>query len=186
MNVNVTQGRKRPTESKSVFVYRHVVSFEETNVVGNVYFTRHVAWQGRCREMFLKMNAPEILDEIARDLRLVTLRVSCEYYHELYALDEIDVRMSLAHLRQHRIGLDFDIITLRSGRALCAARGFQEIGCMRATEGGLVPVRPPPSLAEPLKRYTTRHVDNESLAFPELGSPVAFVSAAAQGKSDLA
>lgn len=176
MNVNVAPGLKHITQPKPVFFYRHVVSFEETNVVGNVYFTRHVAWQGRCREMFLKLNAPEILDEIARDLRLVTLRVSCEYYHELYALDEIDVQMSLAHLRQHRIGLDFDIITSGSNGSLCAARGFQEIGCMRATERGLLPIRPPTSLAEALKRFTTKHIDNERFSSPGLHSTVPFVS----------
>src|ERR1700676_3721092 len=86
--------------SKPAFTYRHVVSFEETNVVGNVYFTRHIAWQGRCREMFLKQNAPDILNDIARALRLVTLRVSCDYFEELNALAEIDISMSLAYLRQ--------------------------------------------------------------------------------------
>ena len=35
------------------FEYRHVVSFEETNLVGNVYFANHLSWQGRCRELFL-------------------------------------------------------------------------------------------------------------------------------------
>jgi enediyne biosynthesis thioesterase len=91
---------------KPAFIYRHVVSFEETNVVGNVYYTRHISWQGRCREMFLKQHAPEILHDIARDLRLVTLRMSCEYFEELNAFDEIEIQMRLAHLRQHRIGLE--------------------------------------------------------------------------------
>lgn len=166
MNANPVLGVNR-AQPKPAFTYRHIVSFEETNVVGNVYFTRHVAWQGRCRETFLKLNAPDILDEIGRDLRLVTLRVSCDYFHELYAFDEIEVRMSLAYLRQNRIGLDFDIVTLRSDRALHAARGFQEIGCMRSTVKGLVPIHPPASLAEALKRYTKKHLDNEGGASRE-------------------
>ena len=36
------------------FEYRHVVGFEETNLVGNVYYVNHLRWQGRCREMFLR------------------------------------------------------------------------------------------------------------------------------------
>lgn len=154
MIVNVTQSsvanRFRP---RPAFVYRHVVSFEETNVVGNVYFTRHISWQGRCREMFLKQNAPEILAELARDLRLVTLRVSCEYYEELNALDEIDVQMRLAHFRQHRIGLEFNIVKLSPAGDSCAARGSQEIACMRATAGGLVPVQPPAVLSRALSPF---------------------------------
>jgi enediyne biosynthesis thioesterase len=143
------------TRSPAVFSYRHIVSFEETNLVGNVYFTRHLSWQGRCREMFLKAHVPGILHELARDLRLVTLKVSCEFFEELTALDEIDVQMTLAHMRQHRIGLDFNIHKIGSDGSACVARGFQEIGCMRATAHGLVPDRPPAALAEALKPYAS-------------------------------
>jgi enediyne biosynthesis thioesterase len=154
MNVNVQQVAPPPVARvRPSFVYRHIVSFEETNVVGNVYFTRHVAWQGRCREMFLKENAPEILTEIARDLRLVTLRVSCDYFEELNAFDEIDVQMSLAHLRENKLGLNFNYLKIDQGRRQIAARGFQEIGCMRLAEKGLVPIKVPPSLAEALKPF---------------------------------
>jgi enediyne core biosynthesis thioesterase len=152
-NISLTDLAARGTHSKSAFTYRHVVSFEETNVVGNVYFTRHIAWLGRCREMFLKQNAPDVIREIDRDLRLVTLRVSCEYFEELNAFDEVDVQMRLAHLRQHRIGLDFDIIKLRSTGDLRAARGFQEIACMQATGSALMPIRPPTSLLEALRPF---------------------------------
>ncbi|HVR11545.1 MAG TPA: acyl-CoA thioesterase, partial [Thermoanaerobaculia bacterium] len=40
------------------FEYRHLVGFEETNLVGNVYYVNHLRWQGRCREMFLLEHAP--------------------------------------------------------------------------------------------------------------------------------
>jgi len=155
MNVNVQQvGPPAPaTRVRPSFVYRHIVSFEETNLVGNVYFVRHIAWQGRCREMFLKQYAPEVLADIVRDLRLVTLRVSCEYFEELNAFDEVDVRMSLAHLRQNKLGLNFTYLKIDSQRRQIAARGFQEIGCMRLTERGLVPINVPSSLAEALKRF---------------------------------
>jgi enediyne biosynthesis thioesterase len=138
---------------KPAFIYRHVVSFEETNVVGNVYFTRHISWQGRCREMFLKQNVPEILNDIAGDLRLVTLRVSCEYFEELNAFDEIEVEMRLAHFRQHRIGLDFDIVKLVPTGRLRAARGFQELACMRTTGNGLLAARPPAALEDALRPF---------------------------------
>ncbi|UFW90539.1 acyl-CoA thioesterase [Bradyrhizobium barranii] len=169
MNINVTptitddlDAQQQPqhgaqnARNAPYFTYRHIVSFEETNLVGNVYFTRHLSWQGRCREMFLKSHAPTILDELTHDLRLVTLRVSCEYFEELTAFDEIDVQMSLAYLRQHRIGLDFNTFKLQPGGRVCIARGFQQIGCMRATAQGLVPHRPPEPLAEALKPYAVR------------------------------
>ena len=51
------------------YEYRHVVGFEETNLVGNVYYVNYVRWQGRCREMFLLEHAPSVLDEL-REIRL--------------------------------------------------------------------------------------------------------------------
>ena len=38
------------------FEYRHVIGFEETNLVGNVYYANHVRWQGRCRELVLRLS----------------------------------------------------------------------------------------------------------------------------------
>jgi enediyne biosynthesis thioesterase len=104
--------------------------------------------------MFLKTHSPDILQDIANDLRLVTLRISCDYFDELYALDEIDIQMSLAHMRQHRIGLDFSFVKVSFGKDRMVARGYQEIGCMRTTNDGLVPTLPPLALANALKPYS--------------------------------
>ena len=45
---------------KPFFSYEHVVTFAETNLVGNVYFAHYVGWQGACREHFLAAHAPEV------------------------------------------------------------------------------------------------------------------------------
>lgn len=137
-----------------VFVHHHVVTFEETNVVGNVYFARHVAWQGKCREMFLMSHAPSVIFDIYKKFRLVTIRVSCEYFLELQAFDEIRIEMRLAFLRGNRIGLDFDYRVKREGTWLQCARGEQEIGCMHLDAEGLRPVAPPPALANALAGYS--------------------------------
>ena len=153
MNINpARQFVQTPARGRQSFEYRHVVTFEETNLIGNVYFTRHISWQGRCREMFIKQHVPQLLEELSRDLRLVTLRVACEYFAEIYALEEIRVAMSLAYLRQHRIGLDFEFVKVGAGD-ISVARGFQEIGCMRLDANGLTPVSPPAPLAEALRPY---------------------------------
>src|ERR1043165_9400905 len=90
------------------YEYRHVVSFEETNLVGNVYYTNHVRWQGRCREMFLHDHAPDVLEGLKEDLVLVTTHLSCDYFAELYALDEVLIRMHLGALKQNRITMFFE------------------------------------------------------------------------------
>src|SRR5215469_12479117 len=77
------------------YEYRHTVGFEETNMVGNVYYVNYLRWQGRCREMFLKDRAPSVLEELQRDLKLFTLKVDCEFFAELTAFDELSIRMRL-------------------------------------------------------------------------------------------
>ena len=131
------------------YEYRHVVSFQETNLVGNVYFTNHLAWQGRCREMFLRDHAPDVIDELSRGLALATVNCSCEYFAELTAFDEIRVQMRLAELVQNRIRLAFDYWR---GEELIA-RGEQQIACMRRDGEKLSPAPVPPTLRAALAAY---------------------------------
>ena len=90
------------------YEYRHIVGFEETNLIGNVYYANHVRWQGRCREMFLRDRAPDVIEAIKHGLALVTTRVSCEFMAELVAFDEVVLRMRLGELGQNRITMKFE------------------------------------------------------------------------------
>ena len=134
------------------YEYRHVVGFEETNLVGNVYYVNYLSWQGRCREMFLRDHAPGVLDELAGDLKLFTLRVECEFTAELAAFDEVSVRMRLEELTQTQVAFAFDYIRVRGGEELLVARGRQRIACMRGPSGRTAPPRVP----EPLRRALER------------------------------
>jgi enediyne biosynthesis thioesterase len=135
------------------YEYRHVVAFEETNLVGNVYYVNHVRWQGRCRELFLRDHAPDVLAELSRDLALVTTRCSCEYLDELAAFDQVAVRMRLGELVQNRLSLLFEYWRLgRDGETL-VARGEQQVACMRRDGGRLVPAPVPAALRSALAAY---------------------------------
>lgn len=131
------------------FEYEHLVTFEDTNVVGNVYYVNHLRWQGRCRERFLEERAPGVVDALAHDFALVTLRCTCEYFAELFAFDRVTVRMTLGDVRQHRILMRFDY--LRAGQLV--ARGEQEVGCMRRGRNGMSPVDVPAELHAALADY---------------------------------
>ena len=135
------------------YEYRHVVSFEETNLVGNVYYTNHVKWQGRVREMFLRDHAPDIIAELSHGLSLATVRVSCDYISELTAFDEVIIRMRLGELTQSRITLLFEY--WRAGKAgeELIARGEQQVACLRREGEKLTPTPVPKSLSEALKPY---------------------------------
>jgi enediyne biosynthesis thioesterase len=131
------------------YEYRHTVGFEETNLVGNVYYVNHLRWQGRCREMFLRDHAPSVLEELSRGLALVTTNVSCEYLEELAAFDEVTIRMTLGAMGQSRVTMNFEYWR---GSTLIA-RGTQQVACMRRENGAMVPAALPMELRAALEQY---------------------------------
>lgn len=138
------------------YEYRHLVGFEETNLVGNVYYVNYVRWQGRCREMFLRERAPAVLADLQHDLKLFTLKVECEFLAEITAFDELSIRMRLEDLTQTQIGFAFDYVRLVDDREELIARGRQRIACMRGPNNDTRPSRVPEALRQALSVYSTR------------------------------
>jgi enediyne biosynthesis thioesterase len=138
------------------YEYRHVVGFEETNLVGNVYYVNYVRWQGRCREMFLLEHAPSVLADLRGDLKLFTIKSECEYLSEITAFDELSIRMRLEELTQTQIGFAFDYVRVRDGLEDLVARGRQRVACMRGANGATVPARVPEQLRRVLQEYEVR------------------------------
>ncbi|MGJ9423302.1 acyl-CoA thioesterase [Aeromicrobium sp. CF3.5] len=132
------------------YEYQHVVGFEETNLVGNVYYVNYVRWQGRCREMFLKELVPELLADIRSDLKLFTQKVECEYIAEITAFDDLVIRMSLAALGQTTLELTFEYWCERPEGSQLVGRGLQRIACMRGPNGHTQPTRVPEPLVKAL------------------------------------
>lgn len=135
------------------YEYVHVVGFQDTNLVGNVYYVQPIAWQGRCREMFLRDEAPGVLDDLAQGLQLLTARVSCDYLAELRVFDRVLVRMRLTAMALNRITLGFEYSRADAGGEKLVARGEQEIVFMRGEPGGAVAAPIPEVLASALQRY---------------------------------
>lgn len=132
---------------------RHIVGFEETNLVGNVYYVNYLRWQGRCREMFLKEKAPDVLAEVREDLKLFTLKVECEFFAEISAFDELSIRMRLEELTQTQIQFSFDYVQVTGGQENVVARGRQRIACMRGPNTATKPTRVPEQLRAALAPY---------------------------------
>lgn len=138
---------------KPFFEYRHLVTFADTNLVGNVYFSNYLAWQGACREQFLAERAPGVAGMLAGDLALVTVACSCDYFGELYALDQVSVRMSLAGVAANQVAVDFDYYRLNCDPAQLVARGGQTVACMRRQGSQLKAAPIPAELAAALAPY---------------------------------
>jgi enediyne core biosynthesis thioesterase len=132
------------------FDLRHVVTFEETNVVGNVYYSSYFSWQGRCRELFLRCHAPDLLAELESGrLRMVTAHASCDFLDEFRAFDEVQIRMRLLGLIPFGVSLGFDYSTVVGGDMSgdVTARGRQDIKFLRRQGDQWQLAQVPPSLA---------------------------------------
>lgn len=135
------------------YEFRHVVGFEETNLVGNVYYANYVRWQGRCREMFIRDHAPEVLDHLRGGLALVTVRVSCEYMAELVAFDEVIIRMRLGDVSLNRITMLYEYWKKNGPGEELVARGEQQVACMMREGDSMKPTPVPGALREALRPY---------------------------------
>jgi enediyne biosynthesis thioesterase len=136
------------------FEYLHTVGFEETNLVGNVYYVNYLRWQGRCRELFLKQRAPDVLMDLQGDLKLFTLKVDCEFFAEITAFDELSIRMRLVDLTQTQLEFSFDYVRLDAhGGETLVARGRQRVACMRGPNARTEPTRVPEPLLRALEPY---------------------------------
>lgn len=143
------------------FEIRHQVAFEETNLVGNVYYTNFLRWQGRTREMFLAQKAPSIVEEFRRGLTIATVHCSCDYFEELMAFDQVAIRMFLKEVRQNRLRLRFEYWRLfpegpAGADEQLVARGEMELAFLRRGENGAVPTPLPEELREALRPFEAR------------------------------
>jgi enediyne biosynthesis thioesterase len=139
----------------AAYEYRHVVGFEETSLVGNVYFTNYFLWQGHCRELFLRDHAPLVLQMMGqREVMFFTRNCSCEYVGDwgFLPLDSVLIRMRLARFRGGRLTLAFDYYNDGQPDVLIA-RGTQEIDCKAQLDGQWYAEPFPVPLVEALLRF---------------------------------
>jgi enediyne biosynthesis thioesterase len=90
------------------FEYRFSLGFQETNVVGNVYFANYFLWQGKCREDFLRRYAPQVLQDFKAGYGLITQECSCVFHEEAFAFQSILIRMGLERLTRTGMSMSFD------------------------------------------------------------------------------
>ncbi|WP_158895167.1 acyl-CoA thioesterase [Amycolatopsis anabasis] len=133
--------------------YRHPITLEETNLVGNVYFAHYVRWQGHCRERFLADHAPGMLAALSNGFAMVTTACGCEYFGELTAADVVELRMTLSELDGNRVGMGFDYFRINAAVPQLVARGSQTIACMSRGPDGLQPTPVPEELRDALRPY---------------------------------
>jgi enediyne biosynthesis thioesterase len=139
--------------NKFYFEYRFITTFEETNLIGNVYFANYAIWQGRCREIFLYEFCPDVIEEIKNGLLLVTLDMNITFLHQTFALEKILMRMSIDAKSDTSLLMRFDYYKEENDKLNIVANGLQTIVAMKSINGKMTTVSLPHSLLSFMENY---------------------------------
>ena len=113
------------SENGKYFEYRFQVSFEETNVVGNVYFSNYFVWQGKCRESFLAKYAPKVLEDFSKGHGMITKESNCVFHNESFAFDNLLIKMNLDKINRTAISMNFNYYREEADELVHLATGKQ-------------------------------------------------------------
>ncbi|MEX2962327.1 acyl-CoA thioesterase [Microbulbifer sp. TYP-18] len=142
------------TNDGAFFEHSFITTFEQTNVVGNIYFANFVVWQGSCREMFIQEYCPDVLEKINSGLKLITLDVSCQYLDQLYAFDKVVMHMNIGVLGAEKMMLQFRYYKEdNSGERKLVCVGSQGTAAMQEINGKVRAVPFPDSMLDTIDSY---------------------------------
>lgn len=114
-----------------------------------------VAWQGKCRELFLADHAPNTLRLVAqRHLALQTSSASLELHRLPTHLDEVRLEMRLEGIKCGQIDVRFDYFSVSNGSAIHFATGRQRMSSKRYVGVGIAPCALPTDMLQALSRFT--------------------------------
>jgi enediyne polyketide synthase len=83
-------------------------SLQDSNLVGNLYFSNYSAWQGRLRDRFLHEIAPECFDLRQLGAQPECLFFSTHHLREAMPFDSIEAQMSVKAMYDGALDLWFD------------------------------------------------------------------------------
>jgi len=97
-------------ETEKYYEYHHLVTFDDTNSVGNVYFARFFQWMGSCREVITAEHYPELVADIKRGFGFATEFAHIDYAQECFLFDKILIKMKVTELSRTRIEFSFEFV----------------------------------------------------------------------------
>jgi acyl transferase domain-containing protein/NAD(P)-dependent dehydrogenase (short-subunit alcohol dehydrogenase family)/acyl-CoA thioesterase FadM len=137
-----------PVLAEQVFT----TALEDSNLVGNVYFSNYSVWQGRTRDSFLQLIAPEAFRLPFKGEAFCT-NAFIKHLREAMPFDQIQVVMRLQTLSERGARLYFDYFQYQDGlRGPKIAFAEQEFVWTEKTRDEIVPMELPSRILYHLKK----------------------------------
>lgn len=114
--------RRMSPKANKFFEHRHVVTFQDTNMVGNVYFSNYFKLMGETREIVMIDHYPEMVDDLKLGFGMATEFAHIDFKKEAFLFDIILVKMSIEELSRTRIQFGFEFINEKTGVLLATGQ----------------------------------------------------------------
>jgi acyl-CoA thioesterase FadM len=111
--------------SNKEFIFELTVYLKDTNIFGNVYFSRYFEWQGMAREAYFQT----IKDHrrlLFSGMKLITRKASIVYENECTAFDDIVIKIQNRDIKRYSFIMVFTFFDKKTDRVI--ARGEQMLG----------------------------------------------------------
>ena len=135
-------------ERPKIYRMEHLVTFGDTNVVGNVYFANYFLWQGECRERLLAEQYPQFVKDLQAGNGMITEFANMKYYVEATIFEVVVIAMSITEVSRTRFVFHFDFIRKSDEIKLC--EGDQAVVWVNAAQR---PSFMPDALYEAITKY---------------------------------
>jgi enediyne polyketide synthase len=122
-------------------------SFEDSNLVGNIYFSNYFVFQGRLRDYFLHQVVPELLRGTDAQGELLCTFSSMNFLREAMPFDDIHVVLRATRVYTCGMDLEFSFFRGSPGQGMeKTGVGLQKVIWAQRVDGKLTPAPLPPRL----------------------------------------
>lgn len=118
--------------SKKIFTFIVKAYLKDTNMLGNVYFSRYFDWQGMAREEFFTKLIPEPDFFLKRSIKLITIEAQMKYFKEALLFDTIQIKVTPCNVKIATFELLFKFEKIDTNELI--AEGKQRIGFTKDNE----------------------------------------------------
>jgi acyl-CoA thioesterase FadM len=142
-----------PTLAESIFE----TTLEDSNLVGNVYFSNYSVWQGRARDKFFHKNLPEVF-KFQDGAELYCIRSYVKHLREAMPFDQIQVAVRLREVKEKGLCLYFEYFKFTDGkRGEKIAYGEHDLAWAKETRKSVTPIALPETILRTLLKIGADH-----------------------------
>jgi acyl-CoA thioesterase FadM len=103
-------------EPKHIFDQEYKTTLENSNLIGNIYFSNYPKWINSTKDLFLYSKKPGLFCRSMGDSEFFTYEINISHLQEAMPFDQILVRMFISELYEKGVLLKYEIFKKANGK----------------------------------------------------------------------